>query len=181
MEGDEQLEMFCHREFPRLVGTLTLYCGDRDVAEDLAQEALVRTVRRWSTVSQMAAPGAWVHRVAVNLANSHFRRRKAALRARIRQRSGPVIHGHVDPDTANAVALRRAVSRLPTRQRTALVLRYYADLSTAQVADAMDIAPSSVKTYVSRALENLRDDLGVTGRALVVDLTHDAEVLDDAS
>jgi len=55
---------FCHREHRRLVGALTLYCGDAELARDLAQEALARACRDWSKVSRMAAPGAYVHRRA---------------------------------------------------------------------------------------------------------------------
>lgn len=161
MSTDLRLEAFCRREFPRLVGTLTLYCGDRDVAEQLAQEALLKTVRRWSSVSQMAAPGAWVHRVAINMANSFYRRRKAARRARRRQGAGDAGGVHHDPDTPDAVALREAVAELPRRRRTALVLRYYADLPAAQVAEHMDITTASVNSHVSRALSDLRESLNL--------------------
>lgn len=161
MAVDSELEDFCQREFPRLVGQLTLYCGERDVAEELAQEALVKVVRRWSRVSQMTAPGAWVHRVAINLANSWFRRQKAAMRARVRHASTETSDHHQDADGADAVALRRAVARLPRRRRTALVLRYYADLPAKQVAGIMGIEAVSVNSHVSRALEDLRDELGL--------------------
>lgn len=161
VSADLELDAFCQREFPRLVGQLTLYCGERDLAEELAQEALVKVVRRWSDVSEMTAPGAWVHRVAINLANSWFRRKKAALRATVRHASGTEPDRHHDPDGADAIALRRAVSRLPQRRRTALVLRYYADLPARQVAQIMEIEPASVNSHVSRALEDLRDALGL--------------------
>jgi DNA-directed RNA polymerase specialized sigma24 family protein len=71
----EALDAFCRREYRRLVGALSLYCGDPSVAEEVAQEALYRACRRWSQVSQIQAPGAWVHRVAINIANSAYRRR----------------------------------------------------------------------------------------------------------
>lgn len=58
--------LFCRREHPRLVGAVTLYLGDRDVAEDIAQEALARACAAWGRVRRMRAPGAWVHRVAAS-------------------------------------------------------------------------------------------------------------------
>ncbi len=88
---NEELDAFCRREHPRLVGALTLHCGDRWVAAELAQEALARVCADWPRVSRMQAPGAWVHRVAMNLCTSHFRRRTAerAARARYQARQVP--------------------------------------------------------------------------------------------
>ena len=82
-----ELIAFCEREYPRLVGSLGLYCGDRHVAEDIAHEALVRVARDWGRVRSMRSPQAWTHRVAINLANSHYRRRQAEPRAN--ERSSP--------------------------------------------------------------------------------------------
>src|SRR5258708_1420235 len=75
----------------------------------------------------MAAPGPWIHRVAVNLANSHFRRMSAGRRAhqRLRLERPP----DRTPDPTDGVAVRQALQALPLRQRSAIVLRYYADLS----------------------------------------------------
>ena len=81
LREDAGLRDFCTAEYPRLLGTLTLYCNDRGVAEELAQEALARACVSWPKVRGMDAPGAWIHRVAMNLANSHFRRRGAERRA----------------------------------------------------------------------------------------------------
>ena len=156
------LAAFCDRQFPRLVGSLTLYCGDPHVAEELAQEAIIKTIGSWSKVSQMAAPGAWLHRVAINLANSHYRRRQAESRANARARARDVSGGvHFDHDTPDTLAIREAVARLPVRQRTVLVLRYCSDLSGAEGADAMGITPGSVKVQASRALAALRRDFDV--------------------
>lgn len=61
----DALSSFCAAEYPRLVGTLTLYCGDRPIAEELAQEALVRVCQHWSRIRRLENPGGWVHRVAI--------------------------------------------------------------------------------------------------------------------
>jgi RNA polymerase sigma-70 factor, ECF subfamily len=74
--GDPRAE-FCQTEYGRLVGTLTLYTSDPDLAAELAQEALARACRHWRRVRDMDEPGAWLYRVALNLANSTFARRRA--------------------------------------------------------------------------------------------------------
>lgn len=152
------LDEFTAIHHGRLVGTLWLYCGDRDLAEELAQETLVRVCRDWEEVGRMAAPGAWAHRVAINLANSHFRRRGAARRAHARIRSD-ALELHTDPDAAANVAVRRAVARLNPKQRSVVVLRYYADLSLQEIADALGMSLSAVKSLHHRATRALQDAL----------------------
>jgi RNA polymerase sigma factor (sigma-70 family) len=138
---------------------LTLLCGDRDVAEELAQEALARTCLNWHKVRHMALPDAWTYRVATNLANSHFRRRSAERRAK--QRQARASNAEAAPDPADAVAVRQAVARLPRRQKTALVLRYFTDLPVTRVAELMDCPESTVKTLTRRAIATLRSDFGL--------------------
>lgn len=148
---------FVEREHPRLVGSLRLYCGDADLAEEFAQEALARACRDWARVGSMRAPGAWAHRVAINLANSWFRRRAAERRARARHGISP--EASSDPDQADALAVRSAVAALPRRQRAAVILRYYADLPVAQVADALGCAEGTVKALTHRGLSTMRQSL----------------------
>lgn len=156
MSAPQDLAAFCRQEYPKLVGALDLYVGDVYVAEELAQEALVRASQRWSRVSQLDSPGGWTYRVAINLANSWFRRRAAERRAR--ERIGP-LEAHRDPDGAEGESVRRAVAALPERQRTALVLRYYLDLSAAEVAQRLGTTPGAVRASTKRAVAYLRDEL----------------------
>jgi RNA polymerase sigma-70 factor (sigma-E family) len=152
---DGELSAFCFEEWPKLVAVLSLYCGDRDLAEDVAQEALLRVCVHWATVARADAPDRWLYRVAFNLAKSHWRRRKVARRIEARTRrsaSSPVD----DADAADAVAVRLAVSALPERQRQAVVLRYYVDLSVGEVAQFMGCPEGTVKTLTSRAIATLR-------------------------
>ena len=141
----------CARLRPRLVGSLTLYCGDRGVAEDLAQEALARAWGRWRHVSALDAPERWVYRTAFNLARSRFRR--LAVERRV-HRLAPVAAPL--PDTATAVAVRAAVSALPPRQRAAIVARYYLDLDVAASADLLGCQPGTVKALTHQAISSLR-------------------------
>ena len=98
---------FCAAQHGRLVGSLTLYCGDRDVAEVLAQETLVRVCRDWNRVRTMAAPAAWAHRVGLNLANSWYTRRRAERRATERLSARPDGRRDVDPTDARPGTVRR--------------------------------------------------------------------------
>jgi RNA polymerase sigma-70 factor (sigma-E family) len=150
----QELAGFCRSEHPRLVGTLSLYTGDADLAEELAQEALVRVCQHWSRVGRLESPGGWAHRVAINLANSSFRSRAAKQRATARLQAA-----QTDPDSidvTDAVAVRRAVAALPDRQRTALVLRYFADFPVSEVAGLMGCPEGTVKTLTFEAIRSLR-------------------------
>ncbi len=128
--------------------------GDQGDAEDIAQEALARTVSRWHKLADR--PEGWVVTVATNLAIDRQRRRRRQI-------------GHspdslvlVDPYLAERLDLARAIRQLPRRQREVVVLRYLADLSELDVADALGCAPGSVKTHASRGLAALRRQLEVS-------------------
>jgi RNA polymerase sigma-70 factor (sigma-E family) len=151
---DADLEAFCRREHARLVGAVAYLVGDGELAEDLVQEVLLRVVRRWEHVARLESPGGWAHRVAVNLALSALRSRRTRRRIdeQLARWAAPPAAG----DPATAVTVRRAVAMLPERQRVAIVLRYYADLSVEEVADVMGCPPGTVKTLTSRAIAGLR-------------------------
>lgn len=153
--SEHSLDAFCRREHRRLVGALSLYCGDHAVAEDIAQEALYRACRQWSTVSGMTAPGAWVHRVAINIATSAYRRSQAERRA-FNQAGRPVVD---DGDLTAAVVVRQAVHALPPRQRAALVLRHYLGYSVHETAALLRVSDGAVKQLTHRAISALRQQL----------------------
>jgi RNA polymerase sigma-70 factor, ECF subfamily len=136
------------------VGFLTLLVGEPFTAEELAQEVLIRICRDPDRILAMDAPGPWIHRVAVNLANSHFRRLRAGRSAHQRlTRERP-------PDRpsnpTDGVAVRQALQALPLRHRTAIVLRYYADLSIRDVAATLSCPEGTVKRLIHDAIEALR-------------------------
>lgn len=151
--SDEELARFVEGEYPRLVGFLSLHVGDRHVAEELAQEALTRTCSHWKRVRWMDNPSAWVARVGLNLANSHYRRRAAERSAKERLGTRPP---QVWQEPENAVALREALKTLPPRTRAALALRFYLDLPFAEVADVMQVPVPTAKSLVRRGLQSLR-------------------------
>lgn len=161
---DSEFTAFCEREFPVVVGALTLWCGDRAVAEEVTSEAFARAYRDWHRVQGLDAPGAWVRRVAMNLATSRFRRRKAERRANRRAHAGTEDQ-HRDPDSATVLAVRAALQRLSPDHRTVLVLRHYLELPVAEVAQIMDRKSSAVTSLASRAAAALAAELGAAAPA----------------
>jgi len=156
MGRGQTLAATCESQYPRLVGMLGLYCGDRELAEDLAQEALARLCRHWPRLPTPDDAERWVTRVALNLAKSSFRSR--ATRRRIIERYGPsMARSHATAGvTAEALAVRAAVAALPERERRVLILRYFADLPVADVATLMRCPDGTVKTLTAQGIARLR-------------------------
>lgn len=153
----DDLDRFCRGEHRRLWAALTLYCGDSFVAEEIAQETLVRTCLRWDRLQRHPNPHAWMYRVGINIANSLFRRRAAEHRANARS------VGHATPqpsleDVASALEVRKALQRLARRPRIAIVLRYYVGLNSRETGLAMRCSERTVRRLVGDALEILRRD-----------------------
>jgi RNA polymerase sigma-70 factor (sigma-E family) len=136
-----------------------LLCGDRHRAEDAVAEAFVNVYRRWSK-GEVDQPRAYIRRAVVNEVNSRFRRLAVERREAAKQRGDERGQRTVEDQLADSDEMFRALRRLPERQRTAIVLRYYNDLSEAEAADAMGVSPGTVKSSVSRGLDRLRDLMG---------------------
>jgi RNA polymerase sigma-70 factor (sigma-E family) len=159
----EGLDAMCEREWPRLVGAMSLYTGDRLLAEEIAQESLARLCRDWARVQAMESPTGWLHRVAMNFARSHWRRLAIGRRATTRLASLATDSDDID-NGADRLAVRQAVAALPPRQRAVVVLRYFADFSVREVARIVGCPEGTVKTLTRSALLALREsdlvDLG---------------------
>lgn len=140
--------MFYVEQYDRVHRTLVLLTGSRERGEDLTQEVFVRTCQRWEQVRAMEAPGAWVHRVAVNLARSEARRGRSERRAQ--RRTDLPAPASADEDLAAALAA------LPADDRAVVVLRYASNLAVADVARVLDIPEGTVKTRARRGLSVLR-------------------------
>jgi RNA polymerase sigma factor (sigma-70 family) len=144
-------EGFFGAEYLRVLRSLTLVLGDRQRAEDAAQEAFARAYRRWSAVGHMERPGTWVYVVALRAE----RRRLARDANRPDVELEAVDASGVD-DAIDRVWVVDALAKLSPRQRCAIVLRYYADLPVTDVAEAMGCAPGTVKATLHAALERLQ-------------------------
>lgn len=141
-------EAFFADHHAAMVRALSLTLGDVDLGRDAAAEGFARALAKWSTVSTYANPTGWVYRVGLNWARS--RRRKTR-----RERFGMTIDGPSVGVAPRDFALREALRQLSLDHRTVVVGRYYLDWSEAQLADALDIAPGTVKSRLSRALTQL--------------------------
>lgn len=144
-------------QYGRLFRVAVMLTGDEGHAEDIVQEALLRTHRRWHTASR--APVPYLLTVVRNLARDRYR---AAAR---RPKESPLFDtdgAAYDPtaSVADQHAVRRAIAALPERQRATVVLRYFDDLSTAETAQVLGCTQGTVKTQLSRALATLQRALG---------------------
>lgn len=157
MDAPAELVAFVEREHPRLVRAVDLLLDDRAVAEEVAQETLLRVATRWEHVGDLASPGGWAHRVAMNLATSQLRRRRVAWRARSRVASA---EAQPEPDTATALGVRAALARLPRSQRRLLVLRHVLGWNAEEIGRMDGTRAPTVRQQLHRAREVLRDELG---------------------
>jgi RNA polymerase sigma-70 factor (sigma-E family) len=134
-------ELYSQHE-PEALKLAYLLTGTREEAEDLVQDAFVRVIGRFHDVRNRNSFGAYIRRTVVNLANSRFRRRKVESDYRTAELERGVAAAHF-PDVATQHYLRDVLFRLPARQRAAIVLRYYEDLSEEQTADVLDCSAGS--------------------------------------
>lgn len=156
LERGVDLAGFIEAHYRRLLGLLTLRTGDRDIAEELAQESVIKLVQHWDRVSQMENPWAWLVTVAMNQSRSRWRRLKMSARlARDTAQPEELAAGSED-----LAVLMLVIAGLPKRQRMALVFRHYAHFSVDETAEAMKCAPGTVKALTFQAIQQLRDELG---------------------
>lgn len=132
--------------------------ADRNRAEDLLQEALVRTYLAWSRVRRDDAVG-YVRKVMMNLSIDEWRKRRPEVLGGLPERPASD-----DTETSydNRDAAIRALDQLTTRERAVVVMRYYLDLPEAQVAYELDMSVGTVKSTASRALSKVRQQLDST-------------------
>jgi RNA polymerase sigma-70 factor (sigma-E family) len=156
VDGDrDRLEELYVRFAPEGIRLAYLMTGDREVAEDLVQEAFIRFVGRFHSVRDLGALDAYLRRTVVNLSKNHFRRR-ALERSDLRRQAGLRRSLREDRDVSEYETMRQALLGLPARQRAAIVLRYYEDLPESQIAEVLRCRPATVRSLVSRGLEALR-------------------------
>jgi len=143
------------RHTPAAIRVAYLITGDADLAQDIAHDAFLRAVGRLRHLRQPEAFEAYLRRSVVNACTSHFRHRK--IEAAYVRRQGRVAGIVPGPDEGRRDELRGALRTLPARQRAAVVLRYYADLSEEQTGEALRCSPAAVRSMVARAMETLRE------------------------
>lgn len=154
---DEEYKRYVVTRYSTLIRAAVLFGCSRQDAEDAVQDALVTCYRAWPRVSAASDPDAYVYRVLVNGISRGWRRK---------WRGEQPFHDLPEPETlddpATAIstsqAVRASLRRLGQEQRQVLVLRYFADLTEAQIADVLGIAPGTVKSRSARAIAALSRD-----------------------
>jgi RNA polymerase sigma-70 factor (sigma-E family) len=142
-----------------LLRTAYVLTGNRADAEDLVQAALAKTFLAWDRIEDSGALDGYVRKAMVNTHISWWRRRRLDEYPTDEVPDRAVVDDAGDAgDSDLQDTLRRAIDRLPQRMRAAVVLRYYEDMTEAEVADALGVSLGTVKSTVSRAVAKLRID-----------------------
>jgi RNA polymerase sigma-70 factor (sigma-E family) len=154
-----------------LLRSAYLITWDFAEAEDLVQECLFKVARRWPRVKKMQRPVAYARTVLIHLALDEGKRR-SQRRSELGSEATGLIEAHHDRAAVRILGrvetstdLLGVLRELPPRQRAVLVLRYFDDLSEAEVADVMGCSVGTVKSTTSRALGRLRREIEGTGTA----------------
>ena len=156
-DRDAEFSEYAAARTPWLRKVAFLLCQDWHRADDLVQAGLTRLYVHWHRVSGVDNVDGYARAVLVNVFLAE-QRTTWWKRVTLRRESPDTAVAAIDVDAS--VDLRGALAALPPRQRAAIVLRYYCDLSVEQVAEALDCAPGTVKSQTSRGLETMRDALG---------------------
>jgi len=156
---DEEFRDFMHGRWPAMVRLAYALTGDQGHAEDVAQTAFARAYASWPKVRRTGNPDAYVRRIVINENLNRFRKHRVA------ERLTGALSGSLAGSLAGADATRQyddrsaliaALQRLGPRQRAVIVLRYWMDLTEAEIAAALGCSVGTVKSQAARALATLR-------------------------
>ena len=152
--ADEALEQLYAAHWRQLVRLSVLLVRDVGTAEEVVQDAFVAVHARWSRLREPEKALAYLRQAVVNGSRSTLRHR--AVVARHAAATPPADAPDPTPDTDRRAAVLDALRALPDRQREVLALRYYLDLSEADIADTLGISRGAVKSHASRGAAALR-------------------------
>ncbi|MDR7252804.1 RNA polymerase sigma-70 factor (sigma-E family) [Nocardioides sp. BE266] len=144
---------------PSLFRTAYLMVGDHQLAQDLVQEALVKTLIAWPRLHDRANLAAYTRRIVVTTSVS-WRRRRSFHERPSDHLPEPRVAGDPGEEVVTHDAVMHALLAVPPRQRAAIVLRYYEDLTEAQAAEVLGCSVGTVKSQVAAGLKHMRADLG---------------------
>jgi RNA polymerase sigma factor (sigma-70 family) len=137
-------------EYPKVVAACAAMSRDQSLAVDAASEAFSRAYERWDHVRRLSSPGGWVCQVALNVVRRFLRRRAIEYRL-LRRRPSP---DRIEPPLPEP-ELWAAVSKLSSRMRTIVILRYLGDLPEKEIADVLHISRGTVAATLSAAHDRL--------------------------
>lgn len=153
-----QFEEFAREQLPGLVRFAAVLTGDRELAQDVVQDALVRAHRGWRQLAAADRPELYMRKIVVNGYLGWRRRwyqrsvRPAADVLRLREVAEPDPAGRI----ADADQLTGLLSGLSRAQQAAIVLRFYEDRADDEIAAVLGCAPGTVRSHISRGLSSLR-------------------------
>ncbi|MDH3308471.1 MAG: sigma-70 family RNA polymerase sigma factor [Acidimicrobiia bacterium] len=152
----ETFPAFYRREYPKMVALAAAVSGNRAIAEDLAQEAMLRAHRHWSRVSTYERPGAWVRRATINLSLSATKRAAAELRRMLRFAEPSTLP---EPEAADD-GVWQAVAKLRGNQRAAIALHYLEDRPIDEIAAILQVSEATARVHLHRGRRALAAALG---------------------
>jgi RNA polymerase sigma-70 factor, ECF subfamily len=155
-------------ELEQLHGFIARRLG-ASAADDLTAETFATAYRRWDALDPSRPTRPWLYGIASNLMRHHWRKERRMLRAYARTGADPLL---VEEDTsldrldaqAERAALASALAELRPEDREVLLLHAWAELSDAEIADALSLPSGTVKSRLSRAREHMRNRLGPIGK-----------------
>ncbi|MGC4109673.1 MAG: SigE family RNA polymerase sigma factor [Nocardioides sp.] len=160
--ADEALELLYAAHWRQLVRLGVLLVHDVGAAEEIVQDCFIAVHARWNRLHDPDRALAYLRQSVVNRSRSHLRHLSVVRRHA--EREGPLEPDwgadHAAHEHARRETVLDALRRLPRRQREVLALRYYLDLSEAEIADALQISRGAVKSHASRGAAALRAQLG---------------------
>ena len=155
----EPFEEYVARRGTAMLRFAYLLTREHHLAEDLVQEVLARSHRRWSRIARLDHPDQYVRRAIVNEFLS-WRRRRSSSEVAVTDfgdlPAGGRFGGDPAPRLAEQEQVRALLATLPRQQRAVLILRYYEDLSDAQIAEIIGCSAVTVRSHASKALGRLR-------------------------
>lgn len=158
-----------------LVGYAYLLCGDRREAEDLVQDALVKTYSRGRAGVEPSNVEGYVRRAVLSTFLDGFRRRRRWVA--IRHLVGPDDAGPgTEQEVGDRLDVAAALGSLSPRERACVVLRFYEDLTSAQIGDALSVSEGAVKRYLSDGLRRMEAQLGPLARPRKDESTESVDV-----
>ena len=163
-DRDREMAMLFDRHYAPMCRLAYVILGDAALAEEIVMEALIKTFAGWRRIRDKDRVDAYLRRAVVNLCRSKIRRK--AIEARVNAehyRRDELRPPDWDPERHETSRLVwEAVRTLPDRQRACVVLRYFEDLSEAQIADALECSVGTVKSQLSKARAKLEVALGTS-------------------
>ena len=155
---DEEFDAFMVASWPSLYRTAVLMTGDPHLAEDMLQSAMGKVYASWRRVSRVDHPRSYARAILANEVSTWWRKRSSHERL-VETWPEPVSSDDVGERVGEADLMWRALRALPARQRTVVVLRYYEDLTGAEIASVLGISEGAVKSHTHRALRSLETAL----------------------